>query len=422
MKKSDNMSARGGSQPEADQPLAGATISGGKKTNFIILGLIIVFALNLFTVSAVLAEEADLSQDELVASLDEAQALATDELESLDEVEIDEPTAIPGTFSLWWRGIKENISLAITFDPIKKAEKQLLFAEERVKLANFITETSEDPAAQEKAVAIVARANQFMEKVQARSESFLEKTNERTTKLLANVARHELNKEKVLTKLGDKVSLENIPELHKLKDTIAEKTKIFLEKIAENENIPEEVREKITIRKEAITVRQEEQVELREASKELLEKALAGDEEAKVEVEAKREENRTDRKKIIEEFKNKTQGLINKAKESVPDQQTAIRELQQIKTKAINVIKNEAEIIKNRIETQQRIMGGEPASQSGSGQAVQVQNQEQVQSQVQVQEQKQIQNQEQIREPARVETGSGKVEPTQPTTELDVVK
>jgi len=369
-----------------------------KKINFVILGLIIIFALSLFTANAVLAEEAELSQDELTVSLDEAQALATDELESLDEVEIAEPTKVPGTFGLWWRGIKENLSLAVTFDPIKKAEKQLRFAEERVKLANFIAEKSEDPEAQAKAVKIIERANQFMEKIQARSGDLLEKVNERTEKLLANVARHELNKEKVLNKLEDRVPLEGLPELQRVKASIREKTEVFLEKIMENENIPEEVRARITTRKEAITVRQEERVELREESKELLEKALAGDEEAKIEVEAKREENRDRRKEIIEEFKDKTQGLINKARENVPDEKKAIQELEQIKIKAINVIKDKAETIKNRVETQRRIMNNEPASRNELGETIQEQ------------EQKRIQNQEQVREPIRIEAGSGKVD------------
>jgi len=371
-----------------------------KKINFVIFGLIIVFALSMFMVSAVLADEDVLSSDEIELSttLDEAQALATDELESLDEVNIAEPTKVPGTFGLWWRGIKENLSLAVTFDPIKKAEKQLRFAEERVKLANFIAEKSEDPEAQAKAVKIIERANQFMEKIQARSGDLLEKVNERTEKLLANVARHELNKEKVLNKLEDRVPLEGLPELQRVKASIREKTEVFLEKIMENENIPEEVRARITTRKEAITVRQEERVELREESKELLEKALAGDEEAKIEVEAKREENRDRRKEIIEEFKDKTQGLINKARENVPDEKKAIQELEQIKIKAINVIKDKAETIKNRVETQRRIMNNEPASRNELGETIQEQ------------EQKRIQNQEQVREPIRIEAGSGKVD------------
>lgn len=410
-----------------------------KKTKFIILGLAIIFALSLFTANIVLAEEADLTQDELAASLNEAQALATDELENLDGVEIDKPTKIPGTFGLWWRGVKESLSLVVTFNPIKKAEKHLRFAEERVRLANFIAETSEDPKAQEKAVAIIARANKFMEKIQARSEDFLEKINERTEKLLANVARHELNKEKVLDKLEDKVSLERIPDLQKMKDTIAEKTRIFLEKIAGNENIPEEVRTKIIIRKEAIAVRQEARVELREASKELFEKALAGDEEAKIEVKAKREETREKRKEIIEEFKDKTRGLINKARENAPELRKAMQELDRIKTRALRTIEREVDDTGTRIELRQRIIEAEPAI---PGKIIQVPDiregdgpaeLEPVETKDQIIDDKlinqgdsgqiiEIKDKELIREPIRVEIGSGQVEPIEPTTKLDEVE
>ena len=338
----------------------------------VFLSLVIIFVLSLLSTSFVLATEADSTQDELAASLDEVQALTTDELESLDGVEITEPIEIPGTFGLWWRSVKENVSLALTFDQTKKTEKQLRFAEERVKLANFIVETSEDPEAQEKAVAIVVRANKFMEKVQARSGDFLAKINERTEKLLANVARHELNKEKVLDKLEDKVSLEKLPELQKVKATIAEKTGAFLEKIMENENIPEEVKAKITIRKEAIIVRQEARIELREDYKELLEKALTGDKEAKVEFESKREENQIERQEIIKEFKNQTQSLINKAREGAPGVQRIISELGQIKIQAEKVIRNQAATIKIRTENQQRIMDTPPVNQGASGRTIQV--------------------------------------------------
>lgn len=42
---------------------------------------------------------------------------------------------IPSSWGFFWRDIQERISLALTLNPVKKADKQVTFAEERLKLA-----------------------------------------------------------------------------------------------------------------------------------------------------------------------------------------------------------------------------------------------------------------------------------------------
>jgi len=336
---------------------------------FLIIGLVIASSV-LWSNKVVLADEAtDISSEAVLVeavttSAEDAQVVTSDELEDLDGVETVEPTNMPTSFGLWWQGVKETISLAVTRDPVKKAEMQLKFAEERVKLANYIAENSSDPVVQEKAAKIVAKADALMQKIEAKSGDFLANLDERKQKLLANTARHELNKEKVLNRLEDKSSLENLPELEKIKATIQEKTNIFLEKIASNENIPAEVKARITARKEAIAERQTERAEMRAENKELLDKALAGDESAKAELQAQREEQAKKREEIRNEFKEKTQELINKVQTGTvqgPAQALKeLRKLHELRSQAVEAINNQMQG-RNRVQNQVELVAPEVA-------------------------------------------------------------
>ena len=73
----------------------------------------------------------------------------------LEGITIQEPTKAPSRFGLFFRGIKEQVSLITTINPVKKAEKQLQFAEERMKIAEKIIASSDNAASQEKAAKMI---------------------------------------------------------------------------------------------------------------------------------------------------------------------------------------------------------------------------------------------------------------------------
>ena len=92
--------------------------------------------------------------------------------DTLIGVTVDEITKMPTTWGLWWTSVKEKVSEVVTLDPVRKAEKQLQFAEQRMKYAEYIAENTTDPKKQAWAEKMVEKANKFMEKVEAKKENW----------------------------------------------------------------------------------------------------------------------------------------------------------------------------------------------------------------------------------------------------------
>ena len=95
-------------------------------------GLMVGFFIFLFSVSPVFAQTTDNTSTTIN---NEINNLLTDTQEVLNGVSVSEQTNVPSGLGLWFRDWREKISLTLTFNPVKKAEKQLLFAEERIKIA-----------------------------------------------------------------------------------------------------------------------------------------------------------------------------------------------------------------------------------------------------------------------------------------------
>src|SRR3989338_5543746 len=96
-----------------------------KNSKFLLIGLAVI---SLAFLSAVAVRAESTAIDDQTQALLEQSANLTDEPQALEGVSVAEPTAIPSNFGLWWRGLREQVSLALTFDPVKKTEKSLLFA------------------------------------------------------------------------------------------------------------------------------------------------------------------------------------------------------------------------------------------------------------------------------------------------------
>ncbi|MDP2709406.1 MAG: DUF5667 domain-containing protein [bacterium] len=220
---------------------------------------------------------------------DETAATAADEPVVLDGVETAEPTALPSNFGLWWRGWRERVSLALTFDSVKKSEKALLFAEERVRLADYITQNADDPKIQEKAQQMLAKANQYMEKIQERQSDLINNGGERAKILLGNLAAHYANQERVMEKLEDKLPPEKLEQFQSSRRSAEARTEAFLSRLAEHQNVPAEVKEKIIRTKERVGEKLKAREEFRTEQKDILEKIRAGSQAAREELKQLRE-------------------------------------------------------------------------------------------------------------------------------------
>lgn len=247
------------------------------RSNFLIISIVLL-GLLLFAPSVIKAQE---------------ETIDGDDLETLEGIEIEETKSIPTGFGFWWRDISEWTSLALTLDPVKKAEKQLKFAEERMKLADYIMQNSTDPKIQEKANNMLEKANQYMQKIEGRKDKLIEKADEKSRRLLDNVAKHYLNKERILEKIEDKISPEKIEEFQQMRETNREKQQNFLNNLQDNSNVPQEVKDRVENVLLRVKNMEETREEFRLQQKKVLDEMKTGEvsnEEAKIQFEELRQE------------------------------------------------------------------------------------------------------------------------------------
>lgn len=210
---------------------------------------------------------------------------------NLDGIQVEEVKTIPTGFGLWWKGIKEQIKVAVTFDPVKKSELRLQYAQERMNIAQKIAESSIDAKVQERAQKVVESAEKMMAKIEENKAKWLANSDEKVQRLLKNVATYQLNKENILNKIEEKVPADKLLKWEEMRDSMTEKGQGLL-RAMENENMPEAVKAHL----EAVKNKIDEQVqvvkEFRAEKKDLLEKAKSGDETAREELEKLQEEKK----------------------------------------------------------------------------------------------------------------------------------
>lgn len=281
-----------------------------------------------------------------------------DQLEPLDGVEIDEVESMPSGFGFWWRDIQEWTSLALTIDPVKKSEKQLKFAEERARLANYIIQNSTDPKVQEKAQKMLEKANEYMQKIEDKKDDLIKRGDEKSQKLLNNIARHNLNKDRILEKIEDRLSPEKLEEFQQLRQMDEEKRQNFLNDLNNNPNVPQEVKDRITNVLSQVEDTKKAREELRAQQKDILEGIKDSREEvrerAKEQFERLREERKQNLEQLREQFKDKKDEIINQIKEGDKSAIEKLKELNQERQKEAMEIKEEmkkkAEEMRNELQ------------------------------------------------------------------------
>lgn len=256
------------------------------------------------------AEEATTVEDS-ASVLVESSVIAS-EPEVLEGVTIEEPKSIPSGFGVWWKNFSESVSLGLTFNSVKKAEKQLKFAEERTKLAEFMLSNSTDPKVQEKAQKMIDKANEYTKKLEEKKAEFASKKDERSEKLLENITKHYLNKEKALEKMEDKIPADKLEQFAQMRKNMEADAKVFLENLKNNSDIPQELRDKVADRVLKMENIKSQRIEIRSEQKELLSDLKKGNEEARAELEKLRKERLQETDKMREEFKVKKEEIINK--------------------------------------------------------------------------------------------------------------
>lgn len=251
------------------------------------------------------ASDATMADDEKTEI--EAVSIKITEVEDLDDVEVDKIEKIPSNFGLWWRSVRETLSLTLTWGDLDKAEKALKFAEERMRIAKLIAEQApDDTKAQIKAEKMIAKAQRFMDKVEAKKDKWSkDKDTEEVNVLVKNIATHQSNADVIMDKLETKLPAESADIFSNLREEKSEASKRLLNAIA-NENISAETKEHLEEVKDRIEDHAEEVAEYNAERKALQEKLQSGDETAKEDLAELKEERQTQiqvRNDSVEEIK-----------------------------------------------------------------------------------------------------------------------
>ncbi len=223
--------------------------------------------ISIITSEAVISPE-DLSSDQDI------------DLQIYEGIEIAEVKEVPTRFGLFLRNIRNSISIALSIDPLKKAEKRLAVAEWYNQVAERILAISTDEKAQQRAQTLLDKSSKIMDKVERARDKIIQKGGDRAHRLIKNSAIYSLRKENLLDKIEDRIPEEKRERFHNLRDQATEQNR-RLENALQNVNIPDEVKEKLTQIKERMEERASNREAFMEQKKELIDAVKNGDEDAR---------------------------------------------------------------------------------------------------------------------------------------------
>jgi len=203
---------------------------------------------------------------------------------------VDIPTyeAPPSWLGSLWQGVKEGVTLAFTFDPVKKAERRLEFAETRMRMAAALEgEAQDDPRLRDRAEKMLHKAQGYLEQIGRDQDKWLTKAleaGERGERLLQNIGRHQVSREMIMDRFEETLPDDDrLDRIRQMRQEGLETGKRLLNAL-DNENIPERVREHLGKVKQGIEAHATDVQRYREEKRQLLERRQQGDEAAQGEL------------------------------------------------------------------------------------------------------------------------------------------
>ncbi len=264
-----------------------------------------------------------------------------------DGISIEQPTKAPSIFGSFWRGLTENVSLTLTFDPNKKAEKALKFSEERMLIAEKALESS-DPKVRATAEDNLNRAQDLVKTAQTSQDQALQKPTEETTRLLKNSASAVDRQQQIFDRIEQKSNGENLDTILEARKNITDESK-GLDSAIDNEKIPQDVRDHLKEVKTRIEQHAAD-IQTRAAeAKQLFEAAANGDESANT----KLEQFKSDRLQEVKKASEEHQADFEKFQAKLSDLKTSAEKGDKKATEMLKQI-DQMPDLKNRIEQAQK--------------------------------------------------------------------
>lgn len=192
---------------------------------------------------------------------------------------------LPGSLGLFWQTIKENISLLFTFDPETKAEKQLLFAEQRLNLAEKFAAQTTNPQLQNRAQQMITRSNDFLDKINSKASTLTQLSLEKQERLSERLQNHQQLRENTFDRLENQVEQETGDVIRKLRVQSLEKSQRLINAL-NNENLSEETRLKLEQIQTRIQTHLQEVQEYNQTRMQIREQIQAGEPQALQQMEA----------------------------------------------------------------------------------------------------------------------------------------
>ena len=179
---------------------------------FLILGIAIITPLNVY--GAENSEPASELISEKVQAIEVNEDVELDENIIADDLDISEQNVLPNNpfyfFKRGWRGIQS----AFIFNPVKKAELKLRFADERLIEANKMAEAVDS----KKASDIISKAIENYEKEVKRVKEQMDKFEgidvERVEKFVERFSDHQIKQQKLINRIEKKLTEKEVsPEI-----------------------------------------------------------------------------------------------------------------------------------------------------------------------------------------------------------------
>lgn len=232
----------------------------------------------------------------------------------------------PNRFGLFLFGLRERLSLLTTIDPVKKAEKEAVFAEQRIAIAEKILASSANDSVKARAAALIDRAQTLLGNAEKREDALKSAPGVRAAAALRNIADSQVRLGVVLDRIEAKLP-ESAKESFEARRAMIEEKSQGIMRAIQNPNMPEAVKEHLKTVEERVKAQAEATKEFRDERRDLLEKVQNGDEAAKAELQDLQHERKATLEGLREEYKDAKESLKEAAKNG---NTTANRTLQMI--------------------------------------------------------------------------------------------
>jgi len=292
---------------------------------------------------------ADSNVDE---TTDDSVVVAEDEYQDLY---IEEPESVLTGIGMFLRDWRERIELILTFDPLKKADKLIAFAEERMAIAELMLDSDNE--------SIQARAEKMMDQAQKLMEVFEEQKKqwENDERIVRNAAAFQIRNEHRLDRIEASLSEENLEAFQEKREEFIAHSKRMLQAINDS-GVSERVRGHLQSVKDQIEERFDERQAIQSRRELLLEDAKDGNPEARARLLNFLRDNKDraqERVRLWQEQKDKIKELRQAA---IGGDDFAEEELEEIRDKGRELraaIKERTQALRESLATDRKILEDE---------------------------------------------------------------